>query len=385
MPWALIKNNFKLMFRNKWVIILMLVGPVFVIASLSSAFKAMLTSYTPADTFTAGYSLEAGSSWEGAMASIKEAAKENKIELREFSLNGTSSLKSVENIFQRKEAAVFVEFGKDSYHIYKQKDMETEAGVMEYFLHQVVQSFKQADIGVGNEDRNKDRNEDRNESRNENGNGNGASIRMVSLNTVPKPDSTDYYGIIYIVYFSWCSIIIMSPVFSSERKNRIVPRLKASPLSSFSLYLGKVLPCISLTILLTFSSAALNTLLFGIKWGRLPGTLLVMTCSVIASALFSIFIYYLFGNMAVTVGVIFTLVWVAGFLGGSFETYFYSAVSDRLKELSPLYYINRTLVEYSTMGRSDYGSRCLLYLAVISITAFVGGLLLADGRGRKNL
>ncbi|SHK09436.1 ABC-2 type transport system permease protein [Anaerocolumna jejuensis DSM 15929] len=370
MPWALIKNNFKLMFRNKWVIILMLVGPVFVIASLSSAFKAMLTSYTPADTFTAGYSLEAGSSWEGAMASIKEAAKENKIELREFSLDGTSSLKSVEDIFQRKEAAVFVEFNKGSYHIYKQKDMETEAGVMEYFLHQVVQSLKQADAGVGNGNGNGDRN--------------GTSIRTVSLNTVPKPDSTDYYGIIYIVYFSWCSIIIMSPVFSSERKNRIVPRLKASPLSSFSLYLGKVLPCISLTMLLTFSSAALNTLLFGIKWGRLPGTLLVMACSVIAAALFSIFIYYLFGNMAVTVGVIFTLVWVAGFLGGSFETYFYSAVSDRLKELSPLYYINRTLVEYSTMGRSDYGTRCLLYLAVISITAFVGGLLLADGRGRKN-
>ncbi len=232
----------------------------------------------------------------------------------------------------------------------------------------MVQSLKQADAGVGNG----------------NGNRNGTSIRTVSLNTVPKPDSTDYYGIIYIVYFSWCSIIIMSPVFSSERKNRIVPRLKASPLSSFSLYLGKVLPCISLTMLLTFSSAALNTLLFGIKWGRLPGTLLVMACSVIAAALFSIFIYYLFGNMAVTVGVIFTLVWVAGFLGGSFETYFYSAVSDRLKELSPLYYINRTLVEYSTMGRSDYGTRCLLYLAVISITAFVGGLLLADGRGRKN-
>lgn len=383
MPWALIKNNFKLMFRNKWVIILMLAGPVFIIASLSSAFKAMLTSYTPADTFTAGYSLEKGGSWEGAMASIKEAAKENKIELREFSLDGTSSLKSVEDIFQRKEAAVFVEFGKGSYHIYKQKDMETEAGVMEYFLHQVVQSFKQADAGVGNGDRNEDRNGDRNEDRNENGN--GVSIRTVSLKTVPKPDSTDYYGIIYIVYFSWCSIIIMSPVFSSERKNRIVPRLKASPLSSFSLYLGKVLPCISLTMLLTFSSAALNTLLFGIKWGRLPGTLLVMTCSVIASALFSIFIYYLLGNMAVTVGVIFTLVWVAGFLGGSFETYFYSAVSDRLKELSPLYYINRTLVEYSTMGSSDYGTRCLLYLAVISITAFVGGLLLADGRGRKNL
>ncbi|SHO43285.1 ABC transporter permease [Anaerocolumna xylanovorans] len=362
MPWAFIKNNFKLMFRNKWSLLLMLAGPILVIATLSSAFGEMMKSYTPAGTFTAGYSIEEGSGWEDAMTGIGEAADNNGIELREFSFSGTPSSKEIKDIFQNKKAAVFVELGKHSYHIYKQKDLEAQGGKFEYFFYQVIQSLSQKTPGSLDE----------------------TNIKTVFVDAVPRPDSTDYYGIVQIVYFSWCGIIILSPLFTSEKKNRIVQRLNVSPVSGFSLYMGKVLPCIALTMLLTFFGAALCTIFLGVSWGNLPGTLLVMAFSIIASSLFSILIYYLLGNMAITIGVIFTLVWIAGYLGGSFETYIFTSVPDRLKELSPLYYINRTLVEYSTMGSSSFASRCLLYLAAISIVTFAGGLLLA-GRRRKNL
>lgn len=361
MPWALIKNNFKLMFRNKWSILLMIAGPVLVITVLSSAFGEMMKSYTPAGDFTAGYSIEKGSGWEEVMTGIKEATDNNGIKLQEFSIDGTSST-AVKDVFKRKEAEVFVALGKNSYHIYKQKELEAEGGKFEYFFYQVMQSLSRKDAG---------------------------GIEKININTVPvegmpRPDSRDYYGIVQIVYFSWCSIIILSPLFTSEKKNRIVQRLNTSPASGFSLYMGKVLPCIALTMLLTFLGAVLCTVFLGIGWGNIAGTLLVMALSIIASSLFSILIYYLLGNMAVTIGIVFTLVWIAGYLGGSFETYLFSSLSDRIKEVSPLYYINRTLVEYSTKGSSSFTLRCLLYLAVISIASFTGGLLLA-GRREKNL
>ena len=37
----LIKNNFKLMFRNTWSVVVMLLGPILVIAVLSSAFSEL--------------------------------------------------------------------------------------------------------------------------------------------------------------------------------------------------------------------------------------------------------------------------------------------------------------------------------------------------------
>lgn len=54
----LIKNNFKLMFRNTWSILIMLLGPILIIAVLSSAFSELMKSYEGVDTFTVGYRTE---------------------------------------------------------------------------------------------------------------------------------------------------------------------------------------------------------------------------------------------------------------------------------------------------------------------------------------
>jgi len=38
------------------------------------------------------------------------------------------------------------------------------------------------------------------------------------LNFMPAVNARDYYGIIYIVYFSWCGIICATGVLSDEKK-----------------------------------------------------------------------------------------------------------------------------------------------------------------------
>lgn len=54
----LIKNNFKLMFRNTWSVAVMLLGPILVIAVLSSAFSELMKSYEGVDEFTVGYRIQ---------------------------------------------------------------------------------------------------------------------------------------------------------------------------------------------------------------------------------------------------------------------------------------------------------------------------------------
>ena len=54
----LIKNNFKLMFRNTWSVVVMLLGPVLVIAVLSSAFSELMKSYKGVGEFVVGYRMQ---------------------------------------------------------------------------------------------------------------------------------------------------------------------------------------------------------------------------------------------------------------------------------------------------------------------------------------
>ena len=54
----MIKNNGKLMFRNTWSVVFMLIGPILVIAVLSSAFSALMKSYEGGGKFIIGYRME---------------------------------------------------------------------------------------------------------------------------------------------------------------------------------------------------------------------------------------------------------------------------------------------------------------------------------------
>ena len=71
----LIKNNFKLMLRNKWVLATMLLGPVLVIALLSSAFGDMMASFEGAEEVRTGYRVSESSIFADGMEEIKSAGE----------------------------------------------------------------------------------------------------------------------------------------------------------------------------------------------------------------------------------------------------------------------------------------------------------------------
>ena len=142
-----------------------------------------------------------------------------------------------------------------------------------------------------------------------------------------------------------------------------------------------MLIAVSLGIL---ASALLSVALFGVHWGNPILSMIIVLFSVAAATAFGLMFYMIFDNLVVTIIGVFIAVWLAGFFGGSFETYMFSSHPMTLKLLSPIYHINRSLTELSCMGKSDYVVSAILFcsgiIIVCSFIAVLAGSLRKRGK-----
>lgn len=345
----LIKNNFKLMLRNKWVVIVILLGPILVIAMLSAAFGDMMAAYEKTGNFKVGYRINAGSVFEENIEDIKKAGSEAGIDFFSYP-DG-----DIQKIVEKNDLAGFLVFADDSYTVYENADDKNEGKTLEYFMEQVNRGidagvrdlmFPDTTVSI-------------------------AELPMKKLSYMPAISSTDYYGIIEVVYFSWMGIVSVAGVFASEKKNGIENRFALSGISSGKIYFARWIPAVILTVCEMAVTVVLSGLLFGVSWGVHPQSALILLLTIMAAISVGMLLYYIFRNFAVTVIALFTLVWFMGFFGGSFETYMFSSQPESLKRLSPIYYANRALVEYSCMGHSDYAVSSMVCMGIITVICTV--------------
>jgi ABC-2 type transport system permease protein len=365
MPLILIKNNLKLMFRSKWILFMMIILPVVTIALLSNAFKGMMNISYSIDDFNVGYRISEGDANKNVMPSLQTICKDEGITLSEYPEGDITKL------LQAEAVDVFIEFKDDhNFTIYRSNEKEAQAGIVESifsgFFYQVNEANDLMTIG---------------------GQEAGTvpeqftgKVKSEVLATDPVPSSTDYYGIIYIVYFAWCGMVSLVAVISSERKSAIQKRMQATHMPKISYYLGKFIPC-SLAIFLEICSAwLLSVILFDIHWGKPGLSVIILLLISLAASTLGMILFQLFNSVAVSIVIGFIFTWVMGFFGGSFEAYRYLTLPKLFINSSPLYYINRTLVEYSTMGHSAYTGKCFLYLSVMIIVCGVIGIILMNRR-----
>lgn len=356
----IIKNNFKLMFRNKLILVCMVFGPFFVIGILSSAFESLMKSYEPVDGFQAGYQIEKDSFWGTSIETIKKAGKEAGIELTEYPEG------EPEELLKSGFLAGFVKLGADKYTVYENANNETEGAVLEYFFSQCLMEsasqVMQVKIpGIVYKT---------------------IEIPVEEIDYMPAVNSKDYYGITEIVYFSFLGVICMAEVFASEKKNGIDIKFRLTSLTEFKLYIAKWLPSVLVVAVSIGAASVLSATVFGIHWGNLPVSALVVLLLIIAGISFGLMLYAVTENIAVTVIILFSSTFFMGFFGGTFETYMYSNFSDKIKNLSPVYHVNRALVENSCMGHSSYNFSSILYmLAIIVVCTCVA--LLAGWAGKR--
>lgn len=364
MPLILIKNNMKLMFRSKAFLPIMIIMPVIVIALLSTAFKDMMTSAREIDPFTVGYRIIADSPYQAYLPELKEVCARNDVNLVEYPEG------DMENLIRNQSVAVFVDIEADNYSLYRSSEQNAEALVAESIFDNFFYN-----VGA---------NEVLAKAQLEQGSTNVKLIerdkQLVThevLEVEPMPSSTDYYGIIYIAFWSFCGMMPLAAVIASERKNAIPQRMRVSQMTKGQFYLAKFIPCFLATFLGMCLAWLLSVVLFDIHWGQIAMSAGIILLSTMAAAAIGVFLYQLFSKIVVSIVVGFLLTWIAGFLGGSFDPYIYEDFPIMLMKASPLYYVNRTLVEFATKGFSDYAGTCLFYLiSLIIVFGILGSALM---------
>lgn len=345
-----IKNNIKLMGRSPINIFLYIVMPLILIAVLSSSFDDLMKKYDENETLKAGYRIEDSGTSKELIDALKDIAKDNDIELTEYETG------EIGDIVKNEELSGFVVFDGDSYTVYETEE-EKEAGkAIEFMIGTFYESATAAAMGADTE---------------------AVAVSAEEAFYIEPVDSTDYYGIVEVVYFGWCAIVCGASLFMNEKKYKIKNKYIVADISEPKLYLANFIPMVAVVIAGAVIAAVLSVVLFKVNWGNIWLSLLIVALSAAAATAFGLMLHSFSDNMVVTIIATFTIVWFMGFFGGSFETYMFSAQPMSLKLLSPIYHTNRALVELSSMGESRFVSSSLLFslaiMAVCSVLAILAG------------
>ena len=367
MPWILIKNNLKLMLRSKWIFIMMILFPILTIALISNAFQSLMNTNMKVEEFKVGYRLNGDSTYKPLMGKLQDECKGQNIILQDYPEG------DIKELLQNRTVDVFVEITNDQYKLYQSNEKKIEASIADSifsaFFYQVNEEVVVRTYAMKNDQNTSSR-------------GRESIIKQEVLATNPVPSAIDYYGIIYIVYFAWCGMVSLVAVVSSERKSAIPRRMRVTQMSSTNQYLGKFIPCTMAILIEACISWFLSILIYGIHWGNFSLSFVIIVLTTMAASSIGIVLFQLFRNIAISIVTGFLLTWIWGYFGGAFQSYMYLDIPKYLIHSSPVYYINRTLVEYSTSGHSDYTLSCIGYLvSIILVSVLIGIPLTGRSRG----
>ena len=178
MIWTQIKNNCKLMLRNKLVIFLAIFGPLIVISALSSAFHDLLNTTYDKSEFVLGYSIDGESSFANNIDLFLSAMEKQDIICEKY------SAELAQTVIKEGRADVFMEVGTDECTLYSLKTGSVETRICRYAINQFYQGITIQQIFMENPT----------ESVN-------VTISEQKMESPKTASASDYYGIIEIVYF----------------------------------------------------------------------------------------------------------------------------------------------------------------------------------------
>lgn len=345
--YVMIKNYLKLIFRNKVMIIVVPTATILVVAALANAFHTLLDNAEDISEIKMGYELSADSKYAFVEQMMVKSLAEQDITAVAYETGDP------EQLLNDGDVDVFVAFEKDGYHIYGDDKKMMQCRMIQYVFFQVDKNMAAAI------------------------NGEVPDIKTASLETVKTSEAENYYGIIEIVYFLSMSAVFLSFIYQTERQNHIGIRYSVGNASSFTRYMAKYLSCLIIVILIQVVVVAVMVLsMFNVSMGNPVIFFGILLLTAVAFTAYGMVFFQLFDNLAVAIGLLFMTLWFAGFVGGTFETYMYSVFSESLKKVSPLYYVNRTLVETSVNGSSSMLGSCIIVLLAMTAVCIPLGVFI---------
>ena len=318
---TLTKNYLKLIFRAKSVIII------------------------TGEDFTIGYEMSEDSKYSYAEDYLKEG----------FENEGLTVVKydnaDPEKLLRDGSIDVFIDFGGDDYSITGRSNAEIDARIVQYVLYNVDHVM--------------------------NGDTGSTSVNTGSIEAAEQPDADTYYCIVQTMYFASLCSVFLCLIYITERRQNIGIRFRSSTASGVHTYLGKLIACVLTTWLsMILITGGLVLFLFDIKLDHPVLSVAIMMFTTLAFIAFGMLFFIIFRNTAASIGLLFVVIWFWGYVGGCFETYMLSSVSKTVKQMSPLYFVNRTLVELSVNGSSDYLMPCITVLTLMTVISIGLGMFI---------
>ena len=343
--FTLTKNYLKLILRAKSVIIITIVGALVVIAALTNVFHTLLDQAETGEDFTIGYEMSEDSKYSYAEEYIKEGFEDEGLTVVKY------DNADPEKLIRDGSIDVFIDFGEDSYSIKGRSNAEIDARIVQYVLYNVDHIM--------------------------NGDTASISVNTGSIEAAEQADADTYYCIVQTMYFASLCSVFLCLIYITERRQNIGIRFRSSTASGVHTYLGKLIACALTTWLsMVLITGGLVLFLFDIKLGHPVLSVAIMLFTTLAFIAFGMLFFIIFRNTAASIGLLFVVIWFWGYVGGCFETYMLSSVSQTVKQLSPLYYVNRTLVELSVNGSSDYLKPCLAVLTFMTVVSIGLGMFI---------
>ena len=341
----LTKNYLKLIFRAKSVIIITIVGALVVIAALTNVFHTLLDRAETGEDFTVGYEMSEDSIYTYAEDYLKEGFEDGGLTVVKY------DNADPEKLIKDGVVDVFINFGEDDYSITGRSNAEIDARIVQYVLYN-VDHVMNGDTGT-------------------------VSINTGSIEAAEQPDADTYYCIVQTVYFASLCSVFLCLIYITERRQNIGIRFRSSTASGVHTYIGKLIACVLTTWLsMILITGGLVLFLFDIKLGNPVLSIGIMMFTTLAFIAFGMLFFIIFRNTAASIGLLFIVIWFWGYAGGCFETYMLSSISQAIKQASPLYYVNRTLVELSVNGSSDYLMPCITVLTLMTVISVGSGMFI---------
>ena len=343
----LTKNYLKLIFRAKSVIIITMLGTLVVIAALTNAFHTLLDRAKTGEDFTIGYVMSEDSKYSYIEGFLTEGFEEQGLTVIKYDSGDP------EDLIKSGKVDVFIDFGEESYSITGKSNAEIEGRVVQYVLYKADHIM----------------------------NGDTGSVDIVtsSIPVSEKADADTYYCIVQTVYFTSLCSVFLCLIYITERRQNIGMRFKSSTTGGAHIYLGKLIACTLTTwFTMVFVTGGLVMILFDIDPQRPLISIGIMLLMTVAFISFGMLFMIIFRNAAAYLGLLFMVVWFWGYIGGAFETYMLSSVPLNIKRLSPLYFVNRSLVELSVNGSSDYLIPCITVLTAMSLVCIALGITISS-------
>ncbi len=346
----LIKNNLKLMLRCK-ALILVVLTMVAVTGMLTAVFKDIMVDNFEIKKCSTGYSFSKNCKYEAIKPFLENILKENG-----FAPVYYADTKG-ENAVKNGTTNIFIEITNSGCTVYSNNEYSNEGSIIKMIVNAVISQSSAAPQSN--------------------------YITQQQVNPAPMPDSMLYYTIAYTVYFIWCALIVLGVVISSEKKNKIGLKFKASPVSSLNIYFARFISTSIVIILLIGISVAICTPLYSVSW-QTPGlSFLIILLGCVASAAVSTVLFSLIKNVVVTIALSYCIIMYWGFFGGAFASYMHASFADGFRETSPIYYMIRSLVELNTMGQSQFTIPTIIILCTMIAVCVPLGVLAVKVRREK--